>query len=45
MTPALLEGALDTILSDAWNCKGNVLMAMGRTTEAEAAFAKARELG
>jgi len=29
----------------AWNNKGAVLEAVGRTTEADAAFAKAKELG
>ena len=28
-----------------WNGKGNALKALGRTTEADDAFAKAKELG
>ncbi len=35
-------GILSTSSKDG---KGNVLNAMGRTTEADAAFAKAKELG
>ena len=36
---------LDPNLKGTWNNKGNALVALGRTTEAEAAFARARELG
>jgi Flp pilus assembly protein TadD len=36
---------LDPRLADAWNGKGNVLRANGCTTEADAAFTKAKELG
>jgi tetratricopeptide (TPR) repeat protein len=32
-------------MADFWKEKGNVLKALGRTTEADAAFAKAKELG
>ena len=35
---------LDPNLSNAWNNKGKALNALGRATEAEAAFAKANEL-
>ncbi len=31
--------------ADAWFNKGNALQSHGRTTEAKAAFAKAKELG
>lgn len=31
--------------AEDWFNKGNALKALGRTTEAEAAFAKAKELG
>jgi Flp pilus assembly protein TadD len=36
---------LDPSYADAWNNKGLALKALGRTTEADAAFARARELG
>jgi tetratricopeptide (TPR) repeat protein len=36
---------LDPNLADAWFNKGLVLNVLGRGTEAEATFAKARELG
>jgi Flp pilus assembly protein TadD len=32
-------------LADAWNNKGEAFKALGRTAEANAAFAKAEELG
>ena len=35
---------LDPNLTGTWNNKGNVLEAMGRTNEADAAFARAKEL-
>ena len=37
--------SLDPNISEAWYNKGIALKALGRTTEAEAAFAKAKELG
>jgi Flp pilus assembly protein TadD len=36
---------LDPNHAFAWNCKGNALKALGRDTEANAAFAKAKGLG
>jgi len=36
---------LDPNLALAWNKKGFALKAIGRNTESDAAFAKARELG
>ena len=36
---------LDPNLADAWNNKSEALKALGRTTESNAAFAKAKELG
>jgi tetratricopeptide (TPR) repeat protein len=36
---------LDPTLAAAWSNKGLALEALGRTTEAEAAFAKAKEIG
>jgi tetratricopeptide (TPR) repeat protein len=36
---------LDPQLADAWNNKALALKAISRTAEADAAFAKARELG
>jgi tetratricopeptide (TPR) repeat protein len=36
---------LDPTYSEAWNSKGVALKALGRTTEANDAFAKAKELG
>ena len=36
---------LDPNDSNAWYNKGNALKALGRTVEADAAFAKANELG
>jgi len=35
----------DSKFASAWNNKGVTLKALGRTTEADAAFAKAKELG
>jgi Flp pilus assembly protein TadD len=32
-------------LAEAWNCKGIALKALGRNSEADSAFAKAKELG
>jgi Flp pilus assembly protein TadD len=36
---------LDPNLADAWNGEGEVLKKLGRDTEANNAFAKAKELG
>ena len=36
---------IDSKCVKAWNSKGLALMAMGRPEEADAAFARARELG
>jgi Flp pilus assembly protein TadD len=36
---------LDPNLAEAWNNKGIALKVLGRTSEAKAAFAKAKELG
>jgi len=36
---------LDPKFAAAWKVKGDALRALGRNTEADAAYAKARELG
>lgn len=40
-----IETALDPKFAESWNNKGKALKALGRITEAEAAFAKANKLG
>lgn len=43
--PMTKQSGLDPKLAAGWYHKGNSLKAFGKTAEANAAFAKARELG